>query len=52
MAAAFVPILKNTDKFLTYSTVLDEGDWKMMLRRPNESAVGSGLLAPFDENVW
>ncbi|CAK1551986.1 unnamed protein product [Leptosia nina] len=52
MAVAFVPILKNSDKMVTFSTVLDEGEWRMMLKRPKESAVGSGLLAPFDEYVW
>ncbi|XP_047517992.1 glutamate receptor ionotropic, delta-2-like isoform X2 [Pieris napi] len=52
MAAAFIPIMKNSDQFVTFSTIIDESNWMMMLRRPKESAAGSGLLAPFDENVW
>ncbi|CAF4854472.1 unnamed protein product [Pieris macdunnoughi] len=52
LAAAFIPIMKNSDQFVTFSTVIDECNWMMMLRRPKESAAGSGLLAPFDENVW
>ncbi|XP_047517994.1 uncharacterized protein LOC125058034 isoform X3 [Pieris napi] len=51
MAAAFIPIMKNSDQFVTFSTIIDESNWMMMLRRPKESAAGSGLLAPFDENV-
>ncbi|XP_047518136.1 glutamate receptor ionotropic, delta-1-like [Pieris napi] len=44
--------MKNTDQFVTFSTVIDECNWMMMLKRPKESAVGTGLLAPFDQNVW
>lgn len=35
-----------------FSTPLDEGEWKMIMTRPQESASGAGLLAPFDEIVW
>lgn len=34
------------------TTTLDEGNWIMMMRRPGESATGSGLMAPFDRDVW
>lgn len=34
------------------STTLDEGEWMMMMTRPEESASGNGLLAPFSYEVW
>ncbi|VVC91731.1 unnamed protein product [Leptidea sinapis] len=49
MAAAFIPILTTYEAMAKFSTVLNEGVWMMMLKRPKESAAGSGLLAPFDE---
>ncbi|XP_045492038.1 glutamate receptor ionotropic, delta-1 [Colias croceus] len=52
MAAAFIPVLNNYDRYVQFSAILDEGTWMMMLKRPKESAAGSGLLAPFDEMVW
>ncbi|XP_049888144.1 glutamate receptor ionotropic, delta-2 [Pectinophora gossypiella] len=52
MAAAFLPMLVKFRRKVTFSNYLDEGVWSMMLRRPKESATGSGLLAPFETNVW
>ncbi|XP_068628204.1 glutamate receptor ionotropic, delta-2 [Battus philenor] len=52
MAAAFLPKLVEFNKMVTYSNDLDEGVWMMMLKRPKESAAGSGLLAPFETYVW
>lgn len=52
MAAAFLPVLVRYNKMVTYSNDLDEGVWMMMLKRPKESAAGSGLLAPFATYVW
>lgn len=53
LAAAFIPLLSELRSRLFYSkTVLDEGEWVMVMRRPHESASGSGLLAPFDYWVW
>ncbi|XP_069355215.1 glutamate receptor ionotropic, delta-2 isoform X2 [Maniola hyperantus] len=52
MAAAFIPTLVQYNKFVTFSNDLDEGVWMMMLKRPKESAAGSGLLAPFATYVW
>lgn len=53
LAAAFIPLLSELRTRLFYSkTVLDEGEWLMVMRRPHESASGSGLLAPFDYWVW
>lgn len=37
---------------MQFSTPLDEGEWKMIMTRPQESASGAGLLAPFGEIVW
>nr|ALT31618.1 glutamate receptor ionotropic 1 [Cnaphalocrocis medinalis] len=52
MVAAFLP---NDVKFrnkVAFSCGLDRGVWVMMLKRPKESAAGSGLLAPFNNAVW
>lgn len=52
MAAAFLPTLIAYREKVSFSIDLDEGVWVMMLKRPKESAAGSGLLAPFNELVW
>ncbi|XP_053599530.1 glutamate receptor ionotropic, delta-1 [Plodia interpunctella] len=52
MAAAFVPKVWQYQRKVDFSTDLDEGVWIMMLKRPKESAAGSGLLAPFTSHVW
>lgn len=40
------------NRYVRFSTPLDEGVWKMIMTRPQESASGAGLLAPFHEVVW
>ncbi|CAK1578631.1 unnamed protein product [Parnassius mnemosyne] len=52
MVAAFLPKLVKFNKMVTFSNDLDEGAWMMMLKRPKESAAGSGVMAPFDVYVW
>nr|AXF48864.1 ionotropic receptor IR33 [Lobesia botrana] len=52
MAVAFLPVVYKYMQFVDFSATLDEGIWTMMLKRPKESAAGSGLLAPFEINVW
>lgn len=52
MAAAFLPVFHEMDNLVNWSTTLDESNWVVMLKRPSESATGSGLLAPFDSTVW
>jgi hypothetical protein len=52
MAAAFLPVFHEMDNLVKWSTSLDESNWVVMMKRPSESATGSGLLAPFDSNVW
>lgn len=52
MAAAFIPKIWRFQKMIDYSNDLDEGVWKMMLKRPKASAAGSGLMAPFNSFVW
>lgn len=39
-------------RHVKFSTPLDEGEWKLIMVRPQESASGAGLLAPFHEVVW
>jgi hypothetical protein len=52
MAAAFLPVFHDMDNLVNWSTSLDESNWVVLMKRPSESATGSGLLAPFDSNVW
>ncbi|EAA00639.3 AGAP011968-PA [Anopheles gambiae str. PEST] len=52
MAVSFLPILADARQHIRYSTGLDEGEWIMIMVRPMESASGSGLLAPFNRDVW
>ncbi|XP_045459507.1 glutamate receptor ionotropic, delta-2 [Melitaea cinxia] len=52
MAAAFIPTFLKYKNMVKFSLELDEGVWLMMLKRPKESAAGSGLLAPFATYVW
>ncbi|XP_050094606.1 glutamate receptor ionotropic, kainate 2 [Anopheles aquasalis] len=52
MAVAFLPILADARQYIRFSTGLDEGEWIMIMVRPMESASGSGLLAPFNRDVW
>ncbi|XP_011706689.1 PREDICTED: glutamate receptor ionotropic, delta-2 [Wasmannia auropunctata] len=52
MAVAFLPILPELRKYCTFSTTLEQGELTALMKRPQESATGSGLLAPFDQTVW
>ncbi|XP_046486685.1 glutamate receptor ionotropic, delta-1 [Neodiprion pinetum] len=52
MAVAFVPVVPEFRNLIKYSTELDEAEWTILMKRPGESATGSGLLAPFDTQVW
>ncbi|EFN78995.1 Glutamate receptor delta-2 subunit [Harpegnathos saltator] len=52
MAVAFLPTLPELRKYCTFSTALDQGELTALMKRPQESATGSGLLAPFHQTVW
>ncbi|XP_015606065.1 uncharacterized protein LOC107272912 isoform X2 [Cephus cinctus] len=52
MAVAFLPVLSEAHNTVKYGTYLDEMEWTILMKRPQESATGSGLLAPFDTTVW
>lgn len=52
MAVAFLPVLPEMRRFCSFSTALDETRLTALMQRPQESATGSGLLAPFDRTVW
>ncbi|EZA56176.1 hypothetical protein X777_03508 [Ooceraea biroi] len=52
MAVAFVPILPELRKLCTFSTALDQSELTALMKRPQDSATGTGLLAPFDQTVW
>lgn len=52
MAVAFLPILPELRKYCTFSTTLEQSELTVLMKRPQESATGSGLLAPFDTTVW
>ncbi|KAJ8950665.1 hypothetical protein NQ314_007795 [Rhamnusium bicolor] len=52
LVAAFLPIINSFRDSITYSISFDTEEWVVLMRRPKESATGSGLLAPFTTPVW
>ncbi|EFA01567.1 glutamate receptor ionotropic, delta-1 [Tribolium castaneum] len=52
LSAAFLPVLTQYSNHISYSPSLDTGEWVVLMKRPKESATGSGLLAPFNLPVW
>ncbi|XP_011166760.1 glutamate receptor ionotropic, delta-1 isoform X2 [Solenopsis invicta] len=52
MAVAFLPILPELREYCTFSTTLQQSELTVLMKRPIESATGSGLLAPFNTMVW
>lgn len=52
LAAAFLPVVREGQQVVQYSRNLDTGEFVVLMRRPSESAQGSGLLAPFTLGVW
>ncbi|CAK9801290.1 Glutamate receptor ionotropic, delta-2 [Anthophora plagiata] len=52
VAVAFLPVLPEMRQYCTFSIALDETKLTAVMRRPQESATGSGLLAPFERTVW
>ncbi|XP_034937609.1 glutamate receptor U1-like [Chelonus insularis] len=52
VAVAFIPIMTELQVNCSFSPPLDYADVTILLKRPRESAIGSGLLAPFDTVVW
>lgn len=39
-------------EYVQFATTLDLGEWVAIIKRPNATVDGSGLLAPFTLNVW
>lgn len=52
LAAAFLPIINGFRNDIQYSFSLDLSKWVVLMNRPQDSANGSGLLAPFTTPVW
>ncbi|KAH0535171.1 hypothetical protein KQX54_014537 [Cotesia glomerata] len=52
MAVAFIPIIPEYMNFVEFSPILDSLEVSVLLERPLQSAIGSGLLAPFSKTVW
>ncbi|XP_076763558.1 ionotropic receptor 76b [Xylocopa sonorina] len=52
VAVAFLPMLPEMRRYCTFSNALDETKLTAVMKRPQESATGSGLLAPFERTVW
>ncbi|EFN61734.1 Glutamate receptor delta-2 subunit [Camponotus floridanus] len=52
MAVAFLPVLPEMRRYCTFSIVLDQSELTVLMKRPQESATGSGLLTPFNQTVW
>lgn len=52
IVAAFLPIMNSFHGEIWYSRGFDTAEWVVLMKRPRESATGSGLLAPFTTSVW
>lgn len=48
---AFLPIPTQFDDGIVYSTPLASEKWVLLMQRPEESLIGTGLLAPFTSEV-
>lgn len=51
MAAAFLPVVPGSHRMVLWGVDMVQNDYYMLMKRPKESASGSGLLAPFDTEV-
>lgn len=51
MAAAFIPTLPGLDHVIQWGIDLTQFRYVVLMKRPKESATGSGLLAPFESDV-
>lgn len=51
MAAAFIPVLPGLDHSVKWGIELTQFQYVVLMKRPKESATGSGLLAPFESEV-
>lgn len=51
MAAAFIPVLPGLDHIVKWGIELTQFQYVVLMKRPKESATGSGLLAPFEIEV-
>jgi hypothetical protein len=49
---AFLPIPTHYDDAVVYSTPLAAEKWVLLMQRPEESLIGTGLLAPFTSQVF
>lgn len=45
-------MLPEMRRYCSFSTLLDETKLTAVMKRPQESATSSGLLAPFEKTVW
>ncbi|XP_045478920.1 glutamate receptor U1 isoform X1 [Harmonia axyridis] len=52
ISVAFMPVISHFREKVHYSPSLDVGEWLVLMKRPTESATGTGLLAPFTFPVW
>jgi hypothetical protein len=51
MIAGFLPILPGTHSYVNWGIEVSQNNYYILMKRPHESASGSGLLAPFDTLV-
>nr|QUP79602.1 ionotropic receptor 15 [Monochamus saltuarius] len=52
LIAAFLPVINSFHDEILFSRRFDTAEWVVLMKRPRESAAGSGLLAPFTTPVW
>lgn len=51
MAAAFLPKVPGSHSMALWGVDMVQNDYFVLMKRPKESATGSGLLAPFETEV-
>ncbi|KAK6637465.1 hypothetical protein RUM44_007882 [Polyplax serrata] len=52
LAVTFIPIITALREIVSYSVPLSQFEWVLLMARPTASASQSGLLAPFQGEVW
>lgn len=51
MAAAFLPVVPGSHDIVLWGVNMVMNDYFVLMKRPRESAKGSGIFAPFNTEV-
>lgn len=52
IGATFFPMTAMYWEYAEFAVTIDVGKWVILMKRPKQSANGSGLLEPFTLRVW